>query len=343
MAEVDGLVAAFSEYAASEWGSTEWRAFGRESGTADILSAHPRLYRSLDFGDEDYGDAVWSIVPKVLREGAGPSIQEKMTLVAEFVPDLPTWVAGHASHRTRKRLTKTLLYAQKHLPPEWQTASKVLLNQDSASQTTSLSSEQDPSSKIHSNLFIGPPVTREPNQLSSPTPAWQASATSKPTEDWAQYSVGQAKGAPAIDPPKNIFLVHGRDHDAVNNVKLRVYDLTGVMPEILADQAGQSDTIIEKFERRAGASDYAIVLLTPDDEGRLAGSDESLKPRARQNVILELGYFFGRLGRKRVAVLNRGVEQPSDVHGLNYISYGGETWLEELRKELRAAGFVIRT
>lgn len=148
----------------------------------------------------------------------------------------------------------------------------------------------------------------------------------------------------APDPavvPESIFIVHGRDTDAVNIVKLFVYDVTGTMPQILADQAGGGDTIIEKFEREAAASDYAIVLLTPDDEGRNKADGGSFQDRARQNVILELGYFFGKLGRSKVAVLNGGVEQPSDVHGLNYISYPNGQWKEELRRELRKAGFSI--
>ena len=81
---------------------------------------------------------------------------------------------------------------------------------------------------------------------------------------------------------------------------------------------------------------------SPDDEGRKAGSTEEFQARARQNVILELGYFFGKLGRRRVVVLNGGVEQPSDVHGLYDIACCSASWLEELRKELRAAGFPIK-
>ena len=140
--------------------------------------------------------------------------------------------------------------------------------------------------------------------------------------------------------PKKIFIVHGRDTDAVNTVKLFVHSITDIMPQILADQPGSGDTIIEKFEREAETSDYAIVLLTADDEGRNK-ADGGLKDRARQNVILELGHFFAKLGRSKVVVLNGGVEQPSDVHGLNYIAYPSQMWTEDLRRELRSAGFNL--
>jgi hypothetical protein len=142
--------------------------------------------------------------------------------------------------------------------------------------------------------------------------------------------------------PKTIFIVHGHDMSTVNDVRIEVNDLTGIMPEILADSAGRGDTIIEKFERRAAESDYAIVVLTPDDEGRAKGdSSADLKARARQNVILELGYFYAKLGRMKVAVIHHGVELPSDINGVNYIRYGTTTWLKELRSELGAAGFEL--
>lgn len=63
--------------------------------------------------------------------------------------------------------------------------------------------------------------------------------------------------------------------------------------------------------------------------------------RARQNVILELGYFIGKLGRSRVLVLQEGVEWPSDIAGVVYISVTRVNWMEELRSELREAGFPI--
>lgn len=138
---------------------------------------------------------------------------------------------------------------------------------------------------------------------------------------------------------RRIFVVHGRDLPAVREVQVAVYEMTGVVPESLADKPGQGDTIIEKFERIANAASFAIVLLTPDDEGRLAGASD-LNPRARQNVVLELGYFFGKLGRKQVAVLDGGVEHPSDVAGLSYIAYPGDNWKYQLQSELAAAGWV---
>ena len=101
-------------------------------------------------------------------------------------------------------------------------------------------------------------------------------------------------------------------------------------------------TIIEKLEHYSDVG-YAVVLLTPDDEGRKKAEGENLRDRARQNVLLELGYFTGKLGRSRVCALHRGsVEIPTDYLGMLYVPLdeaGG--WQLRLAKELKAAGFDI--
>lgn len=87
---------------------------------------------------------------------------------------------------------------------------------------------------------------------------------------------------------------------------------------------------------------FAVVILTPDDVGR-AKSVRALEPRARQNVLLELGYFMGKLGRSKVCALKKGaVEIPSDFAGVVWEEMdanGG--WKTKLARELQAAGHVI--
>lgn len=104
-----------------------------------------------------------------------------------------------------------------------------------------------------------------------------------------------------------IFLVHGTDRAARAEVARFVENITRRPITILEERPNLGATLIEKYEREAAATTYAIALLTADD---LGGRDrESLEPRARQNVIFELGYFFRALGRERVAVLyEQGVE-----------------------------------
>lgn len=86
---------------------------------------------------------------------------------------------------------------------------------------------------------------------------------------------------------------------------------------------------------------FAIILLTPDDTGGLKGSTQS--PRARQNVLLELGYFISRLGRPRVCALKADdLELPSDILGIIWTPFdaGGGRKLA-LAKELQAAGYAF--
>lgn len=145
-----------------------------------------------------------------------------------------------------------------------------------------------------------------------------------------------------IPGPETVFLVHGHDGAAKHEVARFVERITGKPPVILDEQANRGRTLVEKFEAHATTATYAIVLVTPDDVGRVGGADPAAdKPRARQNVVFELGYFFGKLGRHRVAVLNSGVEKPSDVDGLVYIGYPAGNWQVELAKELHAAGVSV--
>lgn len=164
-------------------------------------------------------------------------------------------------------------------------------------------------------------------------------------EYWEDES--QAQVSPSLprdelaDSPK-VFVVHGRDEGAKHKVARFLGDLE-LEPVILDEQADRGRTIIEKFEQEAQEIGFAVVLLTADDEGRLQDKEADLKPRARQNVIFELGYFAGVLGRNRVCALTKGdVELPSDYDGVVYISLddaGG--WKLRLVKELQEVGFDV--
>jgi predicted nucleotide-binding protein with TIR-like domain len=144
---------------------------------------------------------------------------------------------------------------------------------------------------------------------------------------------------PAGGDNRNIFIVHGHDEGLRESVA-RLLHLLELTPIILHEQVSQGRTIVEKLEHH-GDVGYAIVVLTPDDVG--GTSEQALMPRARQNVVLELGYFMGRLGRDRVCAVHRGaIELPSDYMGVVYIPFdSGGAWRFALAKELRAAGFSV--
>jgi predicted nucleotide-binding protein len=146
------------------------------------------------------------------------------------------------------------------------------------------------------------------------------------------------------DLPKSnsVFLVHGHDERAKHSVA-RFLEQLGITPVILQEQINRGMTVIEKFENLAGRAGFAIVLMTPDDMGYAAGKEQEKCCRPRQNVILELGYFVGRIGRSKTLVLTKGeVEMPSDVLGLVYESMDrNEGWKMRLARELKASGFEI--
>ena len=140
-------------------------------------------------------------------------------------------------------------------------------------------------------------------------------------------------------PPttKEIFIVHGKDDEAKKMVA-GFLSQSGLNPVILHEQPNQGQTIIEKFEHHAQVG-FAVVLLTPDDVGALQGNETNLNPRARQNVVLELGYFLGLLGRERVCALKKGdVEVPSDYDGVVYIPLDDAgDWKGQLVREIKNA------
>jgi predicted nucleotide-binding protein len=138
---------------------------------------------------------------------------------------------------------------------------------------------------------------------------------------------------------KKIFIVHGHA-DGPREAIARFLAQLNLEPIILHEQANRGKTIIEKFEAHADVG-FAIVLLTPDDIGGPIGGPQH--HRARQNVILELGFFIGRLGRARVcALMVPDVEIPSDILGVVWTSFDSAgAWKQGLAKELQAAGYRV--
>jgi predicted nucleotide-binding protein len=144
---------------------------------------------------------------------------------------------------------------------------------------------------------------------------------------------------PKGEPSRTVFIVHGHDSHPREAVA-RFLERIGFEPIILHEQPNGGRTIIEKFEKH-GDVGFAVVLLTPDDFGGANGS--APESRARQNVILELGYFIGALGRNRVCALKSGdLELPSDLLGVGWQPFDeGGGWKQALAGELQEAGYEI--
>ena len=162
------------------------------------------------------------------------------------------------------------------------------------------------------------------------------------TQDQSQSQNQSHKVSPALS--NRIFIVHGRDEEMEQSVA-RMIEKLGLTPIILHERPNQGRTIIEKFSDYSEVS-FSIVLLSPDDMGYLrTNPPESAKPRARQNVIFELGFFLGRLGREKVLSLFRcekDFDLPSDYSGVLFIPYDSDgKWQFNVVRELKACGYKV--
>lgn len=134
-----------------------------------------------------------------------------------------------------------------------------------------------------------------------------------------------------------VFIVHGRA-EVVNQEVARTIEKLGLDAIIMREKPNSGKTIIEKFEEYAKDVNFAVILLTADD--KIEGEDTF---RARQNVIFEMGYFMGALGRPNVmCMLQENVEKPGDIDGVVYtmIDKAG-VWKYSLLKELKACGYDV--
>lgn len=153
------------------------------------------------------------------------------------------------------------------------------------------------------------------------------------------FDVAWIEGAPKL------MIVHGRSPD---RDRLKQYLLERVGRVIvLADEFAPTEPIPLKFERFASSVDGAIVLLTPDDVGSLAGDPAAATPRARENVWIEVGWFWGRRGRTKLLLLRKGgVAIPSDLGNVENYEYTSDpeeraTEIQKFIARLRAAGDAV--
>lgn len=137
------------------------------------------------------------------------------------------------------------------------------------------------------------------------------------------------------DKKEKVFIVHGHDNEVKYEVQL-LLQRAGLDGIVLNECCDENRTIIDKLMQESEEACYAICLVTPDD------ITEDGEFRARQNVILEIGYFLGKLGRRRVRILKKGdIEIPSDLKGVLYGNYDDTSWQIKLLKEIRGVGIPV--
>ena len=195
-------------------------------------------------------------------------------------------------------------------------------------------------------------IQGKPNIKQNFTDAWNSytgKTISEPPSTTTEIDIAESD-APKSSHSRNkkVFLVHGHDTIAREQLELILHKL-GLNPFVLANTGGGGLTIIEALEAEIGPNQnqarFGIVLMTPDDIGySKSDNPNNAQPRARQNVVLEMGMLISAIGRKNVAILKKGhVEVPSDAQGILYVPFNDhiKETVPKLVDRLSAAGFVL--
>jgi predicted nucleotide-binding protein len=315
-------------------------------GTAPIFNdALWRLRAELDIGDFEFKRHHWAIKDRDLfatLAAAGHRIDPAVTVRFEQRP-LP------APPRSELLLARTAMSAWGHTEID-----DFLLEAgvNGLVAGRELGSRRDRANAILQFSFDQPAATTAENSLLS---AFLVRQTVGKKDGGATFQAEngretEADGPRVVPPntesteerrsPNTVFVVHGQNQTARDSV-VSFLEAVGLRGIVLHEQANMGRHLLTKFIEEAELITFAVVLMTDDDVGGLKGG--SLAPRARQNVILELGYFLAHLGQRRVcALITPNLETPSDFDGIVYIKMDESgLWKTELRRELRAAGMPL--
>lgn len=143
---------------------------------------------------------------------------------------------------------------------------------------------------------------------------------------WQEYLGDQiAELIGVAGRPPRLVIIHGR---SPHRDELRTFlrdELQLPDPVIMRNEFLSGATLPEKWERLANDVDGAVALVTPDDVGGLADAADGAGPpekRARENVWIEAGWVWGRLGRERLLILRQDDTRiPSDLAGSDHGGY----------------------
>ena len=118
-----------------------------------------------------------------------------------------------------------------------------------------------------------------------------------------------------------VFIVHSaRDKKAVQLIENLVSEIKPFEPLVLENKK-PAGTIFDKFIKNAEQCQKAIVIYSGRDMG--GPNAKNLKKRARENVVLELGYFIGRVGIDNTLILlSKNIKRkdfPSDLGGVEVV------------------------
>ena len=190
----------------------------------------------------------------------------------------------------------------------------------------------------------------------TPQPESAVSEKEAPTiaADIAREVRASIQSTSGEEKPNSVFVVHGHDLQSLAVVEDYLAS-AGITAVVLSRQQGYTQSLLQRFLAVAGQAHFAVVLLTADDRGASREQydvdgvgEKALQFRARQNVILELGFFYGQLGFENVFVICQkpnvpwpNFERPSDLDGVLFDYLSDVTWKQKLGYRLRTAGFDV--
>ncbi len=212
----------------------------------------------------------------------------------------------------------------------WWPSTKTIHCQGATEARTKLESQID-------SALSGNPVPK----ADSPPKETEQTSTSAPP------ATAPRSTASNIDS-KRVFVVYGHDETSRDQLELVLHRLD-LEPFVLGLTSGRGLTIIEALEDEilhpSKEERFGMVLLTPDDMGyKQADGPTSATPRARQNVVMEMGMLIAAFGRDRVAILKKGhLEVPSDASGIIYLPFNNHVKevAPKLCQRLQDAGFQL--
>jgi predicted nucleotide-binding protein len=213
-----------------------------------------------------------------------------------------------------------------------------------------------PTSKRINDAAIEIAKVTESYLKATPQPRTLVSKQEAPilANDIAAQVRGSGEPAPSQAQHTSVFVVHGHNTEAL--ARLEGYlSSVGISAVVLSRRDESPQWLFQKFMSVATQARFAIVLLCADDYGASRRQyeaanvgDKALQFRARQNVILELGFFYGRLGFENVFVLHQkpdqvfpNFERPSDLEGVVFDSISDVAWRGKLGAKLSTAGFNL--
>jgi predicted nucleotide-binding protein len=144
---------------------------------------------------------------------------------------------------------------------------------------------------------------------------------------------------------RRIIVASGADDEMKRAIAGALTRLS-LTPVVMCEEPSQGKKIVENFSRDYADVGFAVVLLSPDDFAYATNEGSTKrKLRPRQEVVFELGFLLGKLGRNNVLVFQRELQNfddPTDFEGMKVTAFDDrDSWKLALIRELTNRGYNV--